>query len=407
MFASQPDRLHRAWMAEMRAPFYRSFTVPEPALARRVLEDAEAFPKSRVLAATLGPLLGRSVFVTNGAEWARARALIDPAFSGGRVREMLPQMQEAGAGMLAGLAPGVVEVEALTARVTADVILRVLFSRPIDDARAEAIFTAFQAYQRAQPLASLADLLRLPGWVPRRRRGRRAARVLRALVAELIAARTGREDDLLARLIAARDAEGRGFDAAELVDQAVMFLLAGHETSASALAWALYCLALSPADQSRAAEEARAAQIGDFANLPFLRDVWREVLRLYPPVPMLPREAARATDLRGRAVAAGDPVILSPWHSGRHERVWTDPHVFDPSRWAGPVPHQAWFPFSAGPRICPGAGFATAEAAILLQMILRDWELAPVSGDVPRPVAHLTVRSANGIRVRFSPRARP
>ncbi|WP_245851668.1 cytochrome P450 [Monaibacterium marinum] len=406
MFASQPQRLYRAKMAQMTTPFYRSFTVPDPTLARKILEDAEGFPKSDVLAATLGDLLGRSVFVTNGAEWARARAMIDPAFSGGRVREMLPQMVGAGQRMLAELHPGVIEVEAVTARATADVILRVLFSRPIDDAQAQEIFGVFQEYQRAQPLASLADLLRLPAWVPRRRRGRKEAYALRALVADLIAQRQGDEVDLLARLIDARDGDdGTGFSESELVDQAVMFLLAGHETSASALSWALYCLALSPEDQDRAAAEVAACAPTEFKQMPFLRDVWREVLRLYPPVPMLPRQAAQATTLRERAVSRGDPVIISPWHSGRHEREWDRPHEFDPSRWAQGATTQGWFPFSAGPRICPGAGFATAEGIILLAMILREWRLQVVPNDIPQPVAHLTVRSAAGIRIAFHRRA--
>ena len=408
MFASQPARLYRAKMAEMKAPFYRSFTVLDAALARQVLEDSDGFPKSDVLAATLGPLLGRSVFVTNGPEWARARAMIDPAFSGGRVREMAPQMVGATRSMLAEIRAGTVEVEALTARATADVILRVLFSRPIDDVLAGSIFTAFQEYQRAQPLASIADLLRLPKWIPRRRRGREAAHALRTLVADMIAQRDGSETDLLARLVEARDgATGTGFSDDELVDQAVMFLLAGHETSASALSWALYCLALSPNAQARAAAEVIACGPTEFAKMPYLRDVWREVLRLYPPVPMLPRQAATATTLRNRKVRAGDPVILSPWHTGRHELEWDRPHEFDPERWAVRVPQHAWFPFSAGPRICPGAGFATAEGVIMLAMILKDWQLDVISGDEPRPVAHLTVRSADGIRVKFSPRIAP
>ncbi len=400
MFSSQPERLYRARVAELKTPVYRSFTVPDPVLARQVLEDAEGFPKSDVLAATLGPLLGRSVFVTNGAEWAAARARIDPAFSGGRVREMAPQIEAAARTMCAGLSPGEVEVEAVTARGAADVILRVLFSRPIEDAQAAEVYDAFRAYQRAQPLASPADLLRLPRWVPRRRRGAAAARRLRALVAGLIAARTGAEDDLTARLVKA------GFEGERLLDQAVMFLLAGHETSASALSWALLCLALDEGVQERATVEARAAPDG-FAGLrqmPFLRDVWREVLRLYPPVPMLPRRAARPAQLRDREVAAGAPVILSPWHSGRHERVWDAPHVFDPDRWSREAPSEAWFPYSAGPRICPGAGFANTEGILMLAALLRRWRVAPVEGRMPRPVAHLTVRAADGIWLRFSER---
>ncbi len=396
IFASQPERLYRAQMAELRAPRYRSFTVVQPEVARHVLAEADAFPKSRVLARTLAPLLGRSVFVTNGPEWARGRAIIDPAFSGGRVRQMLPRMREAGERMLQGIAPGVVEVEELTARVTADVILRAMFSRPIDDALAGEVFETFRAYQRVQPLASPIDVMRLPDWLPRRRRGQREAARLRQVMARMLAARTGDEEDMIARLGA--------LSPEALLDNAVMFLLAGHETSASALSWALLCLALDPATQDRVVAEVGTGEIPDFRQLPFTRDVWREVLRLYPPVPMLPRESAASTSLRDRPVRPGDPVILSPWHTGRSERVWDDPHAFDPDRWSRAVPSEAWFPFSAGPRICPGAGFATAEGVLFLAMIVQKWRVEPIEGDLPRPVAHLTVRSADGIRLRFTER---
>ncbi|RED13741.1 cytochrome P450 [Pontivivens insulae] len=408
IFSSQPERLYRAWMAELRTPFYRSATVLQPELAQIVLGDADAFPKSRVLGQTLGDLLGASVFVANGAAWKRARTLIDPAFSGGRVREMAPQIEAASQTMCARLSPGTVEVEEVTARATADVILRVMFDRPIEDAEADAVFHAFRAYQRAQPLASPADLMRLPRWIPRlgRRRSRAAAQSLRALVARLVA-QSGEGNHLIGRLREMQHSDGTtGFSDDELLDQAVMFLLAGHETSASALSWALLCLALDPEVQDRAVAEVRDAPEG-FAGLremPFLRDIWREVLRLYPPVPMLPRETRDGVTFRKRRLPAGSPLILSPWHSGRHERLWERAHVFDPDRWRGEVPQGAYYPYSAGPRICPGAGFATTEGVLMLAAILRQFELRPVEDRLPRPVAHLTVRADDGIWLRFSER---
>ncbi|MEL6678411.1 MAG: cytochrome P450 [Pseudomonadota bacterium] len=415
MFRSQPARLYRAWMAEMRTPFYRSYLVNEPSLVRQVLEaPPDVFPKHPVLGRSLRALLGNSVFVSGGEEWARARRIIDPAFEGGRLREAFPPLLAAGKAAVARLTPGPLEVEAFTSRIAADVILRLLFSTPIEDDSAREVFDAFRRYQRAQPLLRPLDLLRAPGWVPRLpRREDAEARRIRALLTRLVEARLAEiaagtaPNDLATRLLTTADpVTGRTFDREEMVDQVSIFFLAGHETSASALAWALYLLARDDVAQDRAAEEAATfATTPDFATLrtlPFLRNVFRETLRLYPPVPMLVREAAEPQRWRGRAIARGSMVILSPWHLHRHERLWPDPDRFDPDRWTGDTPGGAYIPFSQGPRVCPGAGLAMMEGVVLLALILADHRVS-ADGD-PVPTAHLTVRSESGIHLHVEPR---
>ena len=202
---------------------------------------------------------------------------------------------------------------------------------------------------------------------------------------------------------------GACFTAAEMADQVAIFFLAGHETSASALAWSLYLLAAAPDWQDRVAAEACALQTGAFAELAALklsRDVFREALRLYPPVPMMVRQTVRAERFRGRDLAAGSQVVLSPWHLHRHSRLWHDPDAFDPARWHSDngraCAREAFIPFSAGPRVCPGAGFAMAEGPLLLSLILRDFRVAPTTP--PEPVAHLTVRARDGIHLRLDRR---
>ena len=145
----------------------------------------------------------------------------------------------------------------------------------------------------------------------------------------------------------------------------------------------------------------------DFASLsrmPVTRNVLRETLRLYPPVPMFVREATKAETFRNRAVKPGAQVVVSPWHLGRHEDLWEDPDSFDPARWEGgqPAVREAFLPFSTGARVCPGAGFAMAEAAVLLAAVMARFRFEVM--DEPVPVAHLTVRSKDGIRLRVSPR---
>ncbi|WP_417472249.1 cytochrome P450 [Leisingera sp.] len=416
ILSAQPARLYRAWMAEFRTPFFRSFLVNEPALVKRLLKDSpEDFPKSDRIAEGLKPLLGQSVFLTNGAEWKRQRRIIDPAFEGGRLKDTYPAMRAAAEAMVARLRnrQGQVEIEAEASHVAADVIFRTLFSIPIEHEVAAEVFHRFRDYQRSQPILNLAAFVRLPGWMPRffRRGTRRNAAVIRELIAQLTdermrAIHAGQApDDLATKIMTTRDPEtGGAFDAAEMVDQVAIFFLAGHETSASALAWALYLVALYPEWQEVLSEEAKALEDDSFAAVSKLRrsrDVFREALRLYPPVPMMVREAACPARFRNRDVPTGSQMVLSPWHLHRHERLWDNPDGFDPSRWETPNGKQcqrdAYIPFSAGPRVCPGAGFAMVEGALILSMILRHFRVRTVAGREPIPAAHLTVRSKNGI----------
>ena len=422
ILSAQPARLYRAWMAEFRTPFFRSYMCNDPALIDLVLKARpDDFPKSNRIREGLNPLLGNSVFVTNGEVWKRQRRIIDPAFEGGRLRDTFPAMWDAACAATARLHAGTVEVEEEMSHAAADVIFRTLFSIPIEHQIAQDVFHEFRAYQRTQPILNIAAFLPLPRWMPRlhRRATLRAAARIRALITRMtetraaeIAAGTA-PDDLATKIMLTPDPQtGQRFDTEEMVDQVAIFFLAGHETSASALAWALYLLATHPQAQARvAAEAATLPDQPDFAalsRLKFTRDVFRETLRLYPPVPMMVRENACPEVLRGRAVAPGAQIVLSPWHLHRHERLWADPDGFDPDRWSRDdiktCARDAYLPFSAGPRVCTGAGFAMVEGTLLLAHLIRSFRFDPVPGDVPVPVAHLTVRAANGIRLRLTRR---
>ena len=417
ILSAQPQRLYRAWMAEFRTPFFRSYLLNQPDLVRTVLKDRpEDFPKSGRIGEGLRPLLGNSVFLTNGETWKRQRRIIDPAFEGGRLKDTFPAMlaaAEAAAARLEGRLGVPVEIEAETSHAAADVIFRTLFSIPIEHQVAAAVFEGFRDYQRAQPILNLAAFLPLPRWVPRlhRRATRANAARIRALIAGLTAARQAEidagtaPDDLATKIMTTADPEtGARFGPEEMADQVAIFFLAGHETSASALAWALYLLALFPDWQARVAAEAAGVTEWSFAavaGLKVSRDVFREALRLYPPVPMMVREATRPESFRGRAVPRGAQLVLSPWHLHRHERLWDDPDGFDPARWqtanGRQCQREAFIPFSAGPRVCTGAGFAMIEGPLLLSMLAGRFRIAPVPGRAPVPVAHLTVRARDGI----------
>lgn len=434
ILSAQPAKLYHAWMAEFRTPFFRSFMVNQPDLIREVLNvRPDDFPKSDRVGEGLRPLLGRSVFLTNGETWKRQRRIIDPAFEGGRLRATYPAMwaaTERARARFAALAPGEgqegapVEVEEECSHAAADVIFRTLFSIPIEHEVAAEVFHEFRTYQRSQPIVNIAAFVPLPRWAPRffNRRTRASAQVIRGLITRLTAERmeqikAGRApQDLATKIMTTEDPEsGARFTTDEMVDQVAIFFLAGHETSASALAWGLYLMAMYPDIQDRVAREADAAfgahgaEFAAISRLSYTRDVFREVLRLYPPVPMMVREAAaKGERFRDRDVPQGSQIVLSPWHLHRQDRLWERPDAFDPGRWktenGKACQREAYIPFSAGSRVCTGAGFAMVEGVLLLARLCQAFRFGEVPGREPVPVAHLTVRARDGIWLTITPR---
>ncbi len=422
ILSAQPAKLYRAWMAEFRTPFFRSYMINQPDLVRTVLNERPGdFPKSDRISEGLRPLLGNSVFVTNGETWKRQRRIIDPAFEGGRLRDAFPAMWAAGEAAVARLGEGETEIEQETSFAAADVIFRTLFSIPIEDEIAGQVFTEFREYQRSQPLLNLAAFVSVPRWVPRffRKETKKTAKSIRALITKLTTQRIDAikagtaPDDLATKIMTTKDPEtGLAFTTEEMVDQVAIFFLAGHETSASALAWTLYLIAMHPEWQDKLAAEASVLEqgpdVGVLSKLRLSRDVFREALRLYPPVPMMVRETTCPENFRDRDIKEGGMVVISPWHLHRQERLWDNPDGFDPTRWATEngktCQRDAYIPFSSGARVCPGAGFAMFEGPLLLSMLLRAFRFDLVDGKTPVPVAHLTVRAKDGITLNVSRR---
>ena len=424
ILSAQPAKLYRAWMAEFRTPFFRSYMINDPTLINLVLKERpDDFPKSDRIGAGLRPLLGESVFLTNGETWKRQRRIIDPSFEGGRLRETFPAMWAAGEAAVVrmhGLADGQPhDIEPETSHAAADVIFRTLFSIPIEDAVATRVLDEFRSYQRTQPILNLAAFIPGPTWMPRffKSETKQTAKAIRSLITGLTEKRLkaieagDAPDDLATKIMTTADPfTGETFTVAEMVDQVAIFFLAGHETSASALAWTLYLLALNPEWQDAVAQEAETLtqNFSSVSKLRKTRDVFREALRLYPPVPMMVRETTCPENFRDRDVTKGAQVVLSPWHLHRHERLWENPDGFDPDRWgtdAGKASaRDAYMPFSSGPRVCTGAGFAMIEGVLLLAMIVKEFRFDIVDGKQPEPVAHLTVRAKDGMWLRFVPR---
>ena len=304
--------------------------------------------------------------------------------------------------------------------VTADIIFRAVLSRPLSVGNARAVHDVFRSFQvNAQRVMGLIAL-RLPTgfhhW-----RCRQLGAALRQPYAALIRQRfeamargdAGLPDDMLASLIQAQNpVTGARFSESDVVDQAGTLFLAGHETSATTLAWALYLLACRPDLQDEVRREVtalwgqREPGYGDTRCLALTHNVFWETLRLYPPIPFYLRQAAHSGCLRDKPVAQGDLVVVAPWVIQRHQALWERPDEFDPHRFATECGRASakppFLPFGLGPRACLGVAFATQEALLVLGQLVRRYCFAPVAGHVPQPSARLTLRSANGMALRLT-----
>ena len=391
------------------------------ALRRILLERLDDYPKSDVTKLLLRPAIGDSLFVAEGAHWRWQRRAAAPAFAQRHVEALAPVMTAAAeaASRRMAAAPGMVDVFGETVAATFEVISDVTLSgeRAFDR---DAVHRAVNDFIEQSAKVSVLDVLGLPGWVPRPGRimAGSGLRRMKALADSAIASRakavpgaSGAAPDLLDLLLDAHDPEtGRSMTAPELRDNLLAFIVAGHETSALALAWSLYLCAFDPAVQDRAAAEARgvlgdrAATAADVAALPYATRVVNEALRLYPPAAFLSRTAQAHDRLCGREVRPGDTVMLPIYALHRHHLLWDDPDAFRPDRFLTPPDRYAFLPFGAGPRICIGASFAMQEAVIILSTLLGRFRFATLPGRVPEPRLILTLRPHGGVWLDVRPR---
>jgi cytochrome P450 len=222
-------------------------------------------------------------------------------------------------------------------------------------------------------------------------------------------------DDIVEAVIAARDEQtGKAFTREELIDQIGVFFLAGHETTASVLTWAFYILATRPDVVARLRDEVDEVagggpiSIQEVKQLAFVRNVFRETLRLYPPITFIPRVAAEATRIGKYSVKKGAMIMVSPWTAHRNALLWRHADRFDPDRFdaAGGDDQDSGvlMSFGLGPRVCVGAAFATIESGLILARLARRYDFLIENAGAVRPVARLTTRPATDIRVRVQRR---
>jgi len=387
----------------------------DPAGMKRVmLDNLSNYPKSEIMRRMLRPAIGDSLFNADGAEWKWQRQAVAPVFTHRNVLALAPAMTATAARVCARLAAAGGRAELVTEMLTAtfDVICDVALSgrEHFDGAT---FSKAITQYFRTAGRASLLDFLGFPEWFPRpgELMAGSSVRTMHEMVGAAIEARRRQSgppaDDLLAHMLAAKDPEtGQQMTAEGLIFNMQFFIVAGHETTALALSWALYLLANAPDHQEQARAQARstlsgrAARPEDLAAMPLIGQILEEAMRLYPPVGLLARTVLQEDELCGRRMRPGDILFLPIWALHRHELLWERAGEFDPARFdsaqrEGRDKYQ-YLPFGAGPRVCVGANFAMMQAQIILATVIQNFRFHPAL-PAPRPVMMMTVRPEPGV----------
>jgi cytochrome P450 len=393
----------------------------DPASIRTVFATAaERFErKGAMMRRALAPLLGDGLFISDGETWRRRRPLVADIAHKTQVPGYAPMMTGAAAEMLQGWRDGA-EINLLPAmaELTAQIIARSIFGARLGAAALSGIVHGFGRYQARIDSFNLPFFLgAAEGWPVGRGPALGGAiaevhRVVDHVISEHIAGRGehGSMVDLLVRRM--QRSPELGLDVEALRNEAATIFMAGHETTAATLTWALYLLAKAP--WADAALQAEVRQVlgdrdpvaEDVPRLPYARAVIEETLRLYPPVPILPRQAREETRVGAITVGKDALVLVVPWILHRSPDLWDQPTRFRPDRFLeGPAPAPfSYIPFSAGPRICAGLNFGLTEAILCLAMIARAFRLRLSPGFRAEPVCRLSLRPRHPILARLEAR---
>jgi cytochrome P450 len=375
--------------------------IDDPALAGELLLTRDDdFHKGPALSIYSRPLLGSGLLTSEGDFHRRQRRLAAPAFAHRRVASYAETMTAAAEAMAGRWTDGQrVDVAREMMRLTLGIVGKTLFDAEHTGDEADAVGQALTTLLHYFT-GVVRSPFRLPfSYVPPWQTGvRRALAFLDQTIYALIRERrqTGRDaGDLLSMLLLAVDESGETMDDRQIRDEAMTIFLAGHETTANALAWTWHLLAAHPAVYDRVCAEAdavltgRAPTYADLADLPYTLQVFKESLRLYPPAYVIARQAQRETVIGGFRIPAKTVVFLSPYLLHRHAETYPDPERFDPDRWADPereklLPRHAYLPFGGGPRICIGAAFALMEGHLVLAALAQRVRFTPAT---PDPIA--------------------
>lgn len=388
----------------------------DPRLIRHILVDnARNYKMATVRQLILRPILRDGLLTAEGDVWKRSRKAMAPVFTPRHIHGFAqPMLKRTLAFVEKYEAGGLADIAHDMTMLTYDILAETLFSGEIagePGSFANQIDHLFETMGRVDPL----DLLRAPEWLPRvtRIRGRRTMAYFRKIVADTVAMRVerlkrdpdGAPRDFLTLLLRAEGPDGLA--RAEIEDNIITFIGAGHETTARALGWTLYCLAEAPWERELIEAEIDAVLKREpdptkwLDAMPFTRAAFEEALRLYPPAPSINREPIEPETYKGLEIPAKAAVLVMPWTVHRHRKLWDRPDAFMPERFHSGnrerIDRFQYLPFGAGPRVCIGAAFAMQEAIIALAMLLSRYRFDTVAETKPWPVQKLTTQPQGGL----------
>jgi cytochrome P450 len=411
-------------VVQIRFFLWRSFVFARPCDIRHILHENHRNYWKGVVFAKLKRIGGEGLVFSDGDLWRRQRQLVQPAFHRDRIAAMTSMMTDTTAALLdrwrvVAAAGQPVDVAAEMSRLTLGIVARALFGTALGEDEDDFRSAVSGGMEYSNHLVN--HFFALPLAIPTRanRRGRHAIARLDAIVWKIIGER--RRDvrdrgDLLSMLINARDAEtNETMTDRQLRDEVVTFLVAGHETTAVALAWTWHLVAQHAAVERRLQAEVdtvldggRVPTLADLAELRYTRMVIEESMRLYPPVWGTMRQAYDDDVVGGQLVRKDETVTVSPWLTHRHPDLWERPEEFDPERFtadrSAARPDYAYFPFGGGPRRCIGNQFAMMEAQLILAMTVQAFRLQAVPGHSVEPDPILTLRPRHGVWMTLRPR---
>jgi cytochrome P450 len=395
----------------------------DPALIRHVLVDnAGNYRMAAVRQKVLRPILRDGLLTAEGEVWKRSRKAMAPMFTPRRIAGFAGSMRERAAAFAARYEDGgTFDISRDMTLLTYDILAETLFSGEIAGEPGgfeREIDRLFETMGRVDPL----DLLRAPDWLPRltRWRGRKSLAFFRRIVTDTVGMRTARiaaspsaaPRDLLSLLLEAERAGGLTRD--EVEDNVITFIGAGHETTARALGWTIYCLAEAPWEREPVEAEidgvlAREPDPVQWLDaMPLTRAAFEEALRLYPPAPSINREPIEPETWRDLRIPRHATVLMMPWTIHRHRKLWDKPDAFMPSRFhpenRAAIDRYQYLPFGAGPRVCIGAAFAMQEAVIALAVLLSRFRFDTTPQTRPWPVQKLTTQPLGGLPLAVSRR---
>lgn len=398
-----------------------SYLVNDPAAVRRVLVgNSRNYGKSTIQYKALSLVTGEGLLTADTGAWRRQRPLVQPAFHHetldavvGHVTAATRRIIDQWSTLPAG---SIIDADEYMMHAALEVVGDALFGTDLAEDASTLTTATLDALDVV--IARARVPVTPPAWLPTpgNRKLSRSVATLDAAVTRMLAQRRSeRVDgapgaDMIDLLRDSRDENGEALSDEEIRNEIVTFIVAGHETVASALSWSWSLLARHPDVQERVAEEAERvlgagpATLADYRELTFTKAVFDETLRLYPPAWLITRQSLGPDELAGRSIPSGALIIMSPWLLHRHPDVWPDADAFDPDRFLRGFDREAFIPFGAGLRLCIGRDFAYVEGVLMLAEIARAFRVAPVTAAMPEGAPLVTIRPDGGSPVRISRR---